>query len=169
MVPTAAFDPTGAAAVAATEAAALRPWDVPFFLPYGFGARPFVDVRVLDGPFVAQFRQGLDLMVSTKGGPLRFYANAALYLGWRVTDAVAGGLEIFETYTIDAPGVPDNARSAIVASPNVRLALPWVQPAISVFTNIGPSLNGASTGVWGFRVACTLVLDTASSRLQDSE
>jgi hypothetical protein len=158
--PTAAFDPTGPAATVALEAATLRPWDVGFFLPNALGVRPFVDVRVLDGRFVAQFRQGLDLTVSTATpGDRRLYATAGTYFGWRVTNRVAAGLEVFETYAIAVAGIRDGARSAIIASPNVRLSLPWVQPAISVFTNIGPTLYAAHESTWGFRFAFTVVFD----------
>ena len=162
--PTAAFDPSGPAAAVALQAATLRPWDIGFFVPDALGVRPFVDVRVVDGPFVAQFRQGLDGTISTaSAGDRRLYATTSVYFGWRVTSAVASGLELFEAYAIDVPGVRDGARSAIIASPNVRLTLPWVQPAVSVFTNVGTPLEGAHGSVWGFRLAFTLVYDPSSS------
>jgi hypothetical protein len=164
MAPTAAFDANGRAATVALDAATLRPWDVGFFIPGGFGARPFLDVRVLDGPFVAQFRQGIDAMFSlASGAQQRLYATTGVYCGWRVTADVAGGLELFEAYAIDVPGVRDGARSAIIVSPNVRLSLPWVQPAISVFTSIGTPLLGAHSSIWGFRLAFTLVYEPSSS------
>jgi hypothetical protein len=164
MAPTAAFDPNGTAAAVALDAATLRPWDVSFFVPDAFGLRPFVDVRVIDGPFVAQFRQSLDATFSTSRNEQRLYATTGVYVGWRVTSEVAGGLEAFEAYVIDAPSVRDGARSAIVASPSVRLSLPWVQPAISVFTNLGTPLYGAHQSIWGFRFAFTLVYEGISRR-----
>jgi hypothetical protein len=166
LAPTAAFDPNGRAAAVALEAATLRPWDVGFFVPDALGVHPFVDVRVLDGPFVAQFRQGLDGTLSTaSAGDRRLYATTSVYVGWRVTGAVASGLELFEAYAIDVPGVRDGARSAIIVSPNVRLALPWVQPAVSLFTNVGTPLEGSHGSIWGFRLAFTLVYDPSSSTL----
>jgi len=153
MAPTAAFSASGAAATVALDAATLRPWDIGYFVPDAIGVRPFVDVRVLDGAFVAQFRQGLD-------------ATFAISVGWRITSGVAGGLEMFEAYAIDASaaGVRDGARSAVIASPNVRLLLPWVQPAISVFTNLGTPLYGAHESIWGFRFAFTLVYEQIAAR-----
>jgi hypothetical protein len=55
--------------------------------------------------------------------------------------------------------VGDGARSTVILSPNVRLVLPWVEPAISAFTTIGTPLQGASQEIWGFRLALTLVYD----------
>jgi hypothetical protein len=158
-LPTASFDDRGPAGKVALDAATLRPWDVSFFVPNVFGLRPFVDVRAIDGRFVVQFRQGLDITLPIASPTdRRLYATAGVYLGWRVTGEAAWGLEVFEAYAIDAPGVTDGSRAVIVASPNVRLTLPWVQPAISMFTGIGKQLYGTTDSVWGFRVALTLVV-----------
>jgi hypothetical protein len=77
----------------------------------------------------------------------------------RLAREVAVGLEAFEAYAIDVPDVRDGARASVVISPNVRLALPWVEPAVSMFTNIGTPLEAASRRIWGFRLAFTLVYD----------
>jgi hypothetical protein len=166
LAPTAAFSSSGTAATVALDAATLRPWDIGFFVPDAFGVRPFVDVRVLDGPYVAQFRQGLDATFATSRNDQRLYATTGVYVGWRISDQVASGLEVFEAYAINAvgAGVRDGARSAIVASPSVRLSLPWVQPAISVFTNLGTPLYGAHESIWGFRFAFTLVYESLMRR-----
>jgi len=157
---TASSDDAGAAGEVALNAATLRPWDVSFFVANAFGLRPAVDVRTIDGPFVAQFRQGLDLMVSTAAiSDRRIYATTSVYFGLRVAPKVAAGIEAFEAYAIDVPNVQDGARASIVVSPNVRLMLPWVEPAISMFTNVGTPLQGASERIWGFRLAFTLVYD----------
>jgi hypothetical protein len=162
VVPTAQFDDGSPAAKTALYAASLRPWDVPFFVPSAIGARPFVDIRAIDGPFVAQFRQSLELLTTTNDfGSPAIYATVGLYLGLWVTPRVAAGLEAFEAYAIDVPNVSDGARAAVVISPSVRLVLPWVEPAISAFTNIGTPLQGASDRIWGFRFAFTVVYDAA--------
>lgn len=177
LFPTASLDPNGAASRVALEAATLRPWDVSYFVPDSWGVRPYVDVRVLDGPFVMQFRQGLDLTVSSLLlSDRRLYATTGLYLGWQIQRDVAVGLEAFEAYAIDLPAVLDNNRETVILSPSVRLALPWVQPAISAFTNLGPPMSppwvqhdtsvfvvpGKSASVWGFRLAFTVVYDPTS-------
>lgn len=161
VLPTASFDEKGSAGKVALDAATLRPWDVSFFLPNMVGLRPFVDVRAIDGRVIVQFRQGLDMMLSTASpSDRRLYATAGVYLGWRATNSTAAGLEVFEAYAIDAPGASDSSRATVVASPNVRLTLPWVQPAISMFMGLGNPLYRATVSVWGFRLAVTLVVPT---------
>ena len=134
-----------------------------FFIPGIIGVRPFVDLRVLKEPFIIQFRQGLDGTVSdTALGDRRLYAYSGFYFGWAATPHVAAGLEAFEEYAIDVPKVRDGAREAIVISPHVRITLPWVQPAISFFTNVGPPLYGANANIWGVRFAFTVVYDPSA-------
>jgi len=177
MFPTASYDPNGPASKVALAAATLRPWDVSYFVPDSYGVRPYVDVRALDGPFVIQFRQGLDLTVSSLLlSDRRLYATAGVYMGWQTGRGVAAGLEVFEAYAIDLPAVRDGNRESLIVSPSVRLALPWVQPAISAFTNLGPPISapwvqretsafevpGKSATVWGFRIAFTVVYDPTS-------
>jgi hypothetical protein len=161
-LPTATASSTdpGASGQVALHAASLRPWDVSFFEIDSWGLRPFVDVRAVDGPFVVQFRQGIDLMVSTGSFSTQaLFGTAGVYVGWQATQHVAAGLEAFEAYAINVPNVVDGARAAVIASPNVRLILPWVEPAISAFTTIGTPLQGSSQQIWGFRIALTLVYD----------
>ncbi|MGO9833107.1 MAG: hypothetical protein ACLP1X_02725 [Polyangiaceae bacterium] len=160
---TASGDDASPAGEVALHAATLRPWDVSFFVTDALGVRPFIDVRAIDGPFVAQFRQGLDLAVSTTAIADRIYATTGVYFGLRATRQVAVGVEAFEAYAIDVPNVQDGARASFVVSPNVRLVLPWVEPAISMFTNVGTPLQGASERIWGFRVAFTLVYDPSAT------
>jgi hypothetical protein len=163
IVPTALFGQNGPAAKSALDAASLRPWDVAFFVPGALGGRPFVDVRAIDGRFVVQFRQALDLLTTTNspGSPF-IYATLGVYLGFWATHAVAAGFEAFESYAITVPNflkTTDAERAAVVVSPNVRLVLPWIEPAISAFTNVGTPLQGASERIWGFRLAFTAVYD----------
>jgi hypothetical protein len=163
VLPTASWTPDSSGAVVALNSATLRPWDVTFFTQGVWGVRPYIDVRALLGPFIAQFRQGIDMTVNpTEIGERHLYAMTGVYFGWRATEQLAVGLEAFEEYAILVPGVSDTARSAIVVSPNIRLSLPWVQPAISMFTNIGNPLYGANDSFWGFRFAFTVVYDPNS-------
>jgi hypothetical protein len=177
MFPTASYDPNGTASRVALEAATLRPWDVSYFVPDAWGIRPYVDFRAIAGPLVVQFRQGLDLTVSSLLlGDRRLYATTGLYFGWQMAREVAVGLEAFEAYAIDLPAVRDRDRETVILSPNVRLELPWVQPSISAFTNLGPPISapwvqretsvfvvpGSSASVWGFRIAFTVVYDPTS-------
>jgi hypothetical protein len=163
IVPTALFAQSGPGASSALDAATLRPWDVAFFIPTALGGRPFVDVRAIDGRFVVQFRQALDVLKTVNSSASPFvYATLGVYLGFWATHAVAAGIEAFESYAISVPDflkTTDADRAAVVISPNVRLVLPWVEPAISAFTNIGTPLQGASNRIWGFRLAFTVVYD----------
>jgi hypothetical protein len=177
MVPAARYDPNGAASLVALQAAMLRPWDISFFVPNGFGIRPYVDVRALHGPFTVQLRQGVDVTVSSIDvQDDRIWATTSLYLGWQMARSVAFGVEAFEAYAIQLQNVRDGNREALVVSPSVRLTLPLVQPVLSVFTNVGPPVSAAwvqrqsstfyapsgDTGtVWGFRMAFTGVWDPA--------
>ena len=180
MFPTASYDPNGSASQVALAAATLRPWDVSYFVPDSYGVRPYVDVRALDGPFVIQFRQGLDLTVSSLLlSDRRLYATAGVYLGYQLGRRIDVGLEVFEAYAIDLPAVEDGNRESLIVSPNLRLALPWVQPAISAFTNLGPPISapwvqretsvfvneGKTATVWGFRFAFTVVYDPTSGAM----
>jgi hypothetical protein len=177
MFPTARYDPNGTASHVALEAATLRPWDVSYFVPDAWGIRPYVDVREIIGPVVFQFRQGLDLTVSSLLlSDTRLYATTGFYFGWQMAPEVAVGFEAFEAYAIDLPAVRDSDRETVILSPNVRLALPWVQPSISAFTNLGPPISapwvqretsvfvvpGVTASVWGFRIAFTVVYDPTS-------
>jgi hypothetical protein len=134
-------------------------------MPDTFGVRPFVDVRDVSGPFVIQFRQGLDVLFDTRDfGSWRIFAVTGLYLGYRVGKWVSPGVEAFELYAVDAP-VRDRIRPNIVVSPSVRITTPYVQPALSFFTNIGPTYLGVAQQLWGVRVAVTLVYDPTTRRL----
>jgi len=162
-LPTSSYDPNSGGGLVATNSATLRPWDVTYWVRGVFALRPFIDVRFIVGQAILQFRQGLDLtVVPDQIGYRRLYANAAAYVGWAATPHVAAGLEVMEEYCIDVPGVSDGARSALVVSPNVRLSLPWVQPAISMFTNLGTPLYGANESFWGFRLTATVIYDPDS-------
>jgi hypothetical protein len=165
-LPTATASSTdpGPSGQVALHAASLRPWDVSFFEIDSWGLRPYVDLRALDGPLVVQFRQGIDLMVSTGSFDTQaLFGFAGVYFGWQATPYVAAGLEVFEAYAINVPNVVDGARATVMASPNVRLVLPWVEPAISAFTTIGTPLQGAIQQIWGFRLALTLVYDPTAT------
>lgn len=160
VLPTASWSPNTPGAEVALHAATLRPWDVTYFTQGTYGVRPYVDVRALLGHFIAQFRQGIDMTVSpTQLGDRRIYAMTGVYFGWKATDLLAAGLEAFEEYAISVPGVSDGSRAAIIVSPNLRVSFPWVQPAISFFTNVGSALFGVQESVWGFKLAFTVVYD----------
>lgn len=165
MLPAATFDQGGAAEKIATAAAAVRPWDFSFFNAEAWTARPFVDMRAVDGRFVVQLRAQLDWsFITGDATKSALSAVAALYLGYRF-GRVGVGLEAFELYFIDAR-VPDNARAYFSVSPSVRVMTPWVQPAISLLTNVRDPLYPSSSRAIGVRLAITAVWDRTTSRIQ---
>ena len=128
--------------------------------------RPFVDVRALDGPFVVQFRQGLDVMVSTasdrQAGPLRD-GRRLLRLA-RDAACWPSGLEAFEAYAIDVPGRrrrrPRDGRRVAQRPP--RRCRGCSRRSARSRPSARP-LQGASQQIWGFRLALTLVYDPTST------
>jgi hypothetical protein len=163
MAPIANFDAGSPAETVATAGASLRPWDVAFFTAHNFGVRPFFDVRDVSDRFVIQFRQGLDAYIDAADfGKRRLSAIVGIYTGYRVGDWVSPGLEAFELYVIDAVGADDKSRAHLVVSPSVRVMTPYVQPALSFFTNVGSTLTSFADRVWGVRIGITLVYDPSA-------
>jgi hypothetical protein len=157
--PIADFGQNGDAGRIATAAATLRPWDLRFFEEGYLTVHPFLDVRDVDGPFVVQFREGLDLLLDTAQFPtFGVAAVSALYIGYRFP-LIGAGVEAFEYYLLKWDDIADERRASFVISPNVRLMTPYVQPAISAFTNIGTPLFGGVDHLWGLRLALTVLFD----------
>ena len=143
MAPVATYDDNSPASRLASAATTLRPWDVSFFASGNFAIRPFVDVRVIEGRFTIQFREGLDFSFGTNDGYRQTTALTGLYAGYRVTQRLSAGVEAFELYNIDG-NIADALRANVVVSPSVRLMTPFVQPALSLFTNIGKTFEDSA-------------------------
>jgi hypothetical protein len=159
MFPVSSFDENSPASRIATAGAAVRPWDFQFFEKDAITARPFIDVRMLDGRFVLQFREGLDWsFVTGKATRSNLSAITALYIGYRIGSVVGAGLEAFELYFVEGQAV-DNARAFFAVSPSLRLMTPIVQPCFSLVTSIAdPLYPGAERTIAG-RVALTVLWD----------
>jgi hypothetical protein len=175
--PTASFDEGAPAALSASDAAVARPWDRFIFTSDSFAARPFVDMRIVDHAFVIQFREGIDVLFDVHDydgqkethDDYRVLAVTGLFIGYRVAQPLALGVEGMEMYVIrqEAPQVPDRERSNIVVSPSVRLMTPYVQPAFSFFTSVGQQpLDGGVDRVTGVRLAVTLVYDPTTHAIE---
>jgi hypothetical protein len=155
--------PVDAARIADT-ASTLRPWDLPMFQEGFVTARPFFDVRDVDGNFVIQFREGLDFAFDVTNLPTyRVAAVSAVYIGYSLP-VVGVGIEAFEYYFIDWP-VTDDHRALFVVSPSVRFLTPYVQPAISFLTSAGVPFGGDTERFWGLRLAVTVVWDKDAKKL----
>ena len=165
MLPTAHFDRDSSASKIATAAAAVRPWDYTFFDVDALTARPFVDMRAVDGRFVIQFRAQLHWsFLSGQATRSTLAGTTSIYVGYRV-GVIGAGLEAFELYFIDAP-VADNARAYFAVSPSLRLMTPWVQPALSFLTSIADPLYPSSAHAIGVRIAFTGVWDRTLKRIE---
>ena len=163
LLPTAQFGRNDDAARVAAAAQALRPWDDAFFLPDELTLRAFVDVRDVDGPFVIQFREGLEYSADLEGHGDQIAAIAQAYIGYRVVPLLGVGLEGFETYVIESPlldtAAGDGKRATFTLSPSVRLMTPYVQPALGFVTGIGTPLFGSVDSFWAFRFGASIVWD----------
>lgn len=167
LAPVAQVDVASEAGSVARSAATLRPWDVSFFTPHAFGFHPFIDVRDIVGPISIQFREGLDILADQHDiTSRRIAAITGLYVGYRPISILGVGVEMLETYTIDSPLNDDRLRATFVVIPSVRVMTPYLQPALSGFTNVGPPLDGNADRIWGFRIAITVVYDPKTKEIE---
>jgi hypothetical protein len=165
-VPIASFDPGSPASRVTLAAASLRPWDFAFWDADALTLRPFADVRALDGRVVIQFREQLDWAFATGPAPRSTLAAASfLYLGLRIGDVIGAGVEAIEYYFIDAP-VADDARAVLVASPSVRFLTQWVQPVLSVLTNLTDPIYPGASRVIAARLGVTVLWDPTTREVQ---
>ncbi len=158
VLPTASFDQNSIDAFSLAAAAiTLRPWDHAFFQNKTLSLRPFVDVHDTVGLFIIQFREALEWTIAVRGDAgQRAFSVATLYLGLRVTDTVALGLEAYQLYIIDAP-VADERRAFYSISPSIRMMFPRVQPSIGLVRSIGSPYFPATDSTTAMRAALTLL------------
>ncbi|MDZ4063160.1 MAG: hypothetical protein U1E22_00665, partial [Coriobacteriia bacterium] len=141
----------------------VQPWDYPRFAGRVFSFRPFVDVRMMDGPILFQLRQGIDVLRKASEEAAipetTMTSRTTLYLGYRPIDALGLGMEVSEVYFIEAPGVEDEDRAVFSVSPGVRWMTPVLQPSVSGLFPIGRPLFGDASTYWGVRLTLGVVVD----------
>ena len=141
----------------------VRPWDYPHFAGRVFAFRPYIDMRVIDGPITLQLRQGVDVLRKASDEAAipdtTLTSRTTVYVGYRPFDAMGMGLELWEVYFIKAPGVADEQRAVFTVSPCIRWMTPVVQPAISGLFPIGRPLFDEATSYWAFRLTLGVVVD----------
>ena len=150
----------------------VRPWDAAYFADRTLTLRPWFDVRHIAWRFIFQFRQGLDASVVARDlrrSPipasgaiaalpqiaslehrLDLLARATFYVGFRASDAIGLGLEMWEVYALTAD-VADDKRAAFAVSPSVRLMLGRVAPAFSVLLPLTTPLRGEASSYYAVR------------------
>ncbi|WP_245678266.1 hypothetical protein [Chondromyces crocatus] len=136
----------------------VRPWDAAYFADTTLVARPWFDIRLVTGPFIFQFRQGLDwslVLRSLRPREPRYdlTARATFYFGYRASEAIGLGLEVWEVYQLSAdPRVKDDQRASFAVSPSIRFMFPWVQPALSMLFPVTTPLRGDVNGYYALRL-----------------
>ena len=133
----------------------VRPWDASYFTDQTVTLRPYADVRHLVGRFTLQLRQGLDVAIVARAlrkeeRRVDFTARTTFYGGFRVSEHVGVGLELWEDYEITA-NLPDDRRAAFAVSPSVRLIVGRVSPAFSLLFPISTPLQGAAASYYAAR------------------
>jgi hypothetical protein len=142
----------------------VRPWDEAYFSDFTLTFRPWFDMRHITGPFIFQFRQGIDwslVLREPEGGEhvADIRARAAFYFGYRASTAVGLGLELWEVYQL-TEGLDDGERAAFAISPSIRFILPRVQPAVSVLLPIATPLRGDVVSYYAARLNVGFTLPT---------
>ncbi len=141
----------------------VRPWDYPHFAGRVVTFRPFVDVRIIDGRFLLQLRQGVDVVKkAADDGSIpdtTMTSRTMFYMGYRPVDPLGLGLELSEVYFIKAPGVADEERAVFAISPSLRWMSPVLQPALSGIFPFDRPLFGAARDYWAVRLTFGMVLD----------
>jgi hypothetical protein len=133
----------------------VRPWDVASFSSLTLTFRPWIDIRLVTGGLVFQLRQGVDWSISLTGAPevqdsasgakpriTNFAARLTFYAGYRLSQQIGVGVEVFEVYEITKELANDDNRATFAVSPSIRLMLPRVQPALSFLLPIATPLRG---------------------------
>jgi len=141
-------------------ASVVRPWDEAYFRDVTLTARPSFDIRHVTGPFIFQFRQGVDWAWSFEEERSDLAARATLYLGFRPIESAGIGMEIWEVYQVTAD-VPDAERAAVSLSPSLRLMFPVVQPAVSVLFPVTTPLRGEAASYIAGRIHVGFDFDTS--------
>ncbi|MCL2776614.1 MAG: hypothetical protein FWD73_01320 [Polyangiaceae bacterium] len=153
VAPTARFDRSGPAQVAATAAASFDPTDAIYFAPGAVALRPAFDVRILRGPFLAQARQGLDVTIDVAG--LRVaQTNGRLlgHFGVRARKDLEVSIEAQQLYLFGS-NVPDKHRNALTMGPNIRYSAFGMEIGAGFVTNVFSALSPALAQIVGLRLS----------------
>jgi hypothetical protein len=134
----------------------VRPWDAAYFNDRILTLRPWFDIRHVTGPLIVQLRQGLDVAFTLRElkpteRRIDLTARATLYIGYRATEAIGFGLEVWEVYPLTAT-IPDDKRASVAISPSIRFLLGRVAPALSVLLPITTPLRGEAASYYAARL-----------------
>lgn len=133
----------------------VRPWDLASFSSLTLTFRPWIDIRLVTGGLVFQLRQGIDWSISLTGAPevtnsasgaqpriTNFAARLTFYMGYRLSERIGVGVELWEVYEVTKELANDDNRATFAVSPSIRFMLPRVQPALSFLFPVATPLRG---------------------------
>lgn len=135
----------------------LRPWDTGTWQDDVLTLRPFFDLRYAPAPFNIQLRQGLDWSYDVGDARADIVARVGSYAGVDLADAIAAGVELWQTYSITAD-VGDDERAAFTLSPSVRFRVEPVEPGISLLMPLSTPLEGIAAGYFAVRIHVRLAV-----------
>lgn len=143
----------------------VRPWDLASFSSLTLTFRPWIDIRLVTGGLIFQLRQGVDWSISLTGAPevtetasgekpriTNFTARLTFYTGYRLSEQLGVGVELWEVYEVTKELASDDNRAAFAVSPSIRFMLPRVQPALSFLFPIATPLRGDVETYWAARI-----------------
>jgi UDP-3-O-[3-hydroxymyristoyl] N-acetylglucosamine deacetylase len=156
VIPRWSYSPQDPAATTAFSAIAARGWDRALFDPdNAMTFRPFIDIRLVSGPFTIQYRQALEIASNYGDVPLKLAAIGTLFVGFRFSKRITAGLDVIEYYLIDTetscqadpscPTLPDNRRAYIALGAHVGFETRYFRPTLGIMTNIGSPLDAIAS------------------------
>jgi len=132
----------------------VRPWDLASFSSLTLTFRPWIDIRHVTGGLIFQLRQAVDWSINLKGPTgtetasgskpraTDFTARLTFYMGYRLSEAIGIGIEMWEIYEVTKDLPNDDNRATFALSPSIRFMLPRVQPAVSFLFPLATPLRG---------------------------
>jgi len=153
VIPTTSYLPQDPAATTAFSAIAARGWDRALFDPdNAMTFRPFLDIRLVSGPFTVQYRQALEIASNFGDVPLKLAAIGTLFVGFRISKLVTAGIDVIEYYLIDTEtscdacaALPDNRRAYFAIGAHVGIETRYFRPTLGIMTNVGSPLDAIAS------------------------
>jgi hypothetical protein len=142
----------------------VRPWDLAAFSSLTLTFRPWIDIRHVTGGLIFQLRQAVDWSISLSGNngemtssgskarSTDFTARLTFYTGYRLSEAIGVGVELWEVYEVTKDLPNDDSRATFALSPSIRFMLPRVQPAISFLFPLATPLRGDVASYYAARI-----------------
>lgn len=150
----------------------VRPWDLASFSSLALTFRPWIDIRLVTSGLIFQLRQGIDWSISLTGAPevtdsasgakpriTNFTARLTFYAGYRLSQEIGVGVELWEIYEVTKELANDDNRAAFAVSPSIRFMLPRVQPALSFLFPIATPLRGDVEAYYAGRINLSFNFD----------